>query len=399
MIACAFGSAGCVGDAPQVGAQRRDSSGVTIVEISDPTTLRAESWSADSVVLTLGTVDGAGPELFDGVTGLLIGGARLVVGDAGSGELRWFTRSGEHLTSVGRRGEGPGEFVTLPWIGAGPEGEIIAWDWNQRRLTTFRDGVRLSDLRLDGSVQDGTPAVEAVLPDGRVVLTRTPTLLGESGDGVQRAPVMVGVLSRDGSDVDSLAVSPGRALYRESAGEGRWRVGIVPFGPRTLVAVAGGQVVVGDNARYELRYVNPDGSLERIVRMAVGSRPVLEPDVDRAREQRLASLPPIEEVRAAVAALFDATPAPDSMPAFAALVGDRSGRIWVRRSESDGAWDVFGADGMLLARAVLPARFELQDVEADLLLGVETDDLGVERVVLRRVRCHAPATPCSPGGS
>ncbi len=385
----ALGLAGCVAEAPSSGIQVRDSSGISIVDVPGSAVSRVESWRADSVLAGIGSVDGGGPEIFNGARAVLHMDDQLVVADAGSGELRWFTRSGEHLTTAGRPGEGPGEFTNLSWIGSRPDGAVVAWDSGLSRLTAFRDGARLSDFSL--SSQAGFVTAVGLLPDGRLTVSQRPFFAGDAAQaGVQRDPVSVGVMSEEGSQLDSLLTVPGRALFLEPAGEGRWMQGIVPFGPETLLAVAGSSVIVGDNEDYEIRYIGTDGAHQHIVRMEMPGDPVGQEDLENELARRLDGLPPIDGVRAGVAALFERMPKAEVMPAFVALVGDRSGRVWVRRSLSEETWHVFDARGRPLARAELPLRFFLHDAFDDVLLGVERDDLGVERVVLRAVRRLQP---------
>lgn len=46
----------------------------------------------------------------------------LVVADAGWGEIRVFDSGGEHVRTIGREGEGPGEFQSLSGAWPGSEG-------------------------------------------------------------------------------------------------------------------------------------------------------------------------------------------------------------------------------------------------------------------------------------
>jgi len=68
---------------------------------------------------------------------LRLSDGRIVVGDVGSQELRFFDARGEHLRSVGGPGEGPGEFEG-PWTMTRVRGDTVAvWTRAQRRLTLF----------------------------------------------------------------------------------------------------------------------------------------------------------------------------------------------------------------------------------------------------------------------
>jgi hypothetical protein len=92
--------------------------------------------------------------------------ANVIVADARNAEIRVFDISGTHLKTLGRRGEGPGEF---DWItNLSPvRGGIAAWNSNMRRLTIFRD---------DGSIEVTT--VQIPVPRGKQF-----SLIGAFDDG------------------------------------------------------------------------------------------------------------------------------------------------------------------------------------------------------------------------
>lgn len=65
------------------------------------------------VKTVIGTEDEAGPLLFGQITGVAIdGGGTVYVADYPVGEIRAFDARGRHLSTFGRRGRGPGEFVS-----------------------------------------------------------------------------------------------------------------------------------------------------------------------------------------------------------------------------------------------------------------------------------------------
>ena len=85
---------------------------------------------------------------------------RLVVLNRGSRQLLMFGRDGEFLRSVGRRGEGPGEFmdpIELDLIGGD---SIVVWDWALGRLVLFGpDGSHGRSVRLQPPVPNPTGRV------------------------------------------------------------------------------------------------------------------------------------------------------------------------------------------------------------------------------------------------
>ena len=171
-----------IGLTPVVGQQVRDSAGIRIVENA-----RA-AWSATEAMRLGGSpalVIGSRPEApyeFSRVVGALrLTDGRIVVADGASLELRFFDPAGTFMRSVGRRGEGPGEFrrmgslVRLPGdtlAVAGPFAEISFFTGQGEFVHQA-----LAALPRDGSA--GIPITAAVLQGrafvrGLVTQARTP---------------------------------------------------------------------------------------------------------------------------------------------------------------------------------------------------------------------------------
>ncbi len=80
---------------------------------------------------------------------------------------------------------------------------------------------------------------------------------------------------------------------------------------------------------------------------------------------------------------------PDSLPATTDVLIDPEGRVWLGRADAvpvdAGPWVVFAADGTHLARVGMPSGFRPTAIGDTTVLGVWTDDLGVESLRLYRL--------------
>ena len=77
---------------------------------------------------------------------------------------------------------------------------------------------------------------------------------------------------------------------------------------------------------------------------------------------------------------------PDTRPAYLHLLPDRTGNLWVsefaRHPTAPGKWTVFDADGRWRGSVTMPPDFRPYEIGADWILGVERDEMDVQRVKL-----------------
>ena len=119
-------------------------------------------------VLSIGSMFGE-HDAFGNVTGVAVDNrGRIVVADDLGHHFKVFEPSGAYLATVGRRGEGPGEF-SGPWtVAVGPADSVFVYDFRRSLISVFSpeyDWVR--DVRVSPAwlVNSMVP-----LPDGSVVV-------------------------------------------------------------------------------------------------------------------------------------------------------------------------------------------------------------------------------------
>ena len=162
-------------------------------------------------------------------------------------------------------------------------------------------------------------------------------------------------------------------------------MGTAPFARNASVSVLGGRVVMGDQVGYELRIVDAGGRVEGIVRWGGPSLDVTAAEVDAWKEAQVAEADPRD--RAGIGAYLEVTPMPDRRPAYGTVLPGPGGEIWVaayaQPGASPSACTVLGPDGSWLGPVTMPAGFTPLQVERSWILGLQTDDLGAEQVVVR----------------
>ncbi len=379
--------AACGGDrgAPFVA---RDSAGVRIVEFDGAGLASLPMLGVHGSPTTeIGAVDGPGALFQVAGAGQLSDGT-IVLANNGSFELRWYGADGRMLRSTGRQGDGPGEFRSVELVAVLTGDSILAWDWQQNRVSLFSaDGTFARSWTVVGDVGVAPDAVGALGADALVLVQRAFTR-SDVRTGAGRDSVPVVVARADGS-VQRIGGFGGIEVYREVT-ERQSSVSLLPFGRSVYVTVHGDRVWIGPNDDlFELRaYDGSSAALHVRIRGNAERRRVT--DADRAANRRQW----LDQTRAGAEAeierLLAAMPIPSLMPAHGPIVAASDGRVWVQApvSPADTArtWTVFDATGMPIARAATPANLDVLAIGADWLLGRARDELGVERVRLFQYR-------------
>lgn len=232
----------------------------------------------------------------------------------------------------------------------------------RHRLTIFdTNGNHGRDI----AIGVGLGGVVDLLPSGRIVSrgSSSPNRMAvfETRDLV-RLETDWSVLDVDGTLHASLGRFPsGEAYFSEVWGGDIQH----PFERRAEGAVWGNLVAIGVSDSYEIKAFAADGSLVRIVRRDWEPRTPTKAEYDER-------------------ASWGVPPPVDSHPAFAEMLADRAGYLWVREyrmsREEAPVWTVFDPEGRVLGMVETPAGLEVFEIGEDYVLGSAEDELGVEYV-------------------
>ncbi len=367
----------------------RDSAGVEIVENQEAAWAPGEEWTiAAQPAFEVGSLDGDDSQLFNGASSpRLRSDGSVVVADGGSAEVRAFDAQGDFLWAAGGRGEGPGEFQTLRWIALLPGDSIMAYDFRSRRVTILGPDGQLVRTYTPDTAEDALAASPVTLLEGGRVLAAAGVRFS-GGEGPAREvtwpETSYFVTDLEGARLDSLMTVPSveMLVLRD---EGSIAVAPPPIARRGFVGARGNHIVSGQSQAIDLAVRDATGALVRRVRLGVEGDVPVDGDLERAIEGRLGPDADPEQLRAQLRTLAD-VPLPDRYPVVEEAIVERDGTIWLRiwrpPWSNDGAsgWRVFDPSGAYLGDVKVPAGFRIFSVEGDRLLGVYSDDLGVERV-------------------
>ncbi len=344
-------------------------------------------------IVSIGAADGeAAYRLLRVFDAMVVADGRIVISDAGSGELRVFDSTGSHLATIGRRGAGPMEFA----------------EFSQAQLYANATQVIVGD--------EGAARVHVLTPDLTFRETRRFTLypdtprpffrgLAANGDWIVQAFANGGTLSGRPGQVlesvyqlmrydslgamrDTILALPGRArIVHEHRGAVYFPYG--PLSSEPLFAIDGDRVVVVSGSAPALQIYGLDGA---VIGEEVWDRERVR-SVQLWDEYKRQSVVAMAGQRdAALYADFHekAQTLPEYAPLYTGIKVDGRGRIWLERFrmplDSARSWDVLDRDGRLLGTAETPRGVTVLRFTQDLMIGRARDSLGVERVQLFRVR-------------
>src|SRR3990172_4075137 len=129
----------------------RDSSGVEILESRRPVWGSTPQWTvSDTQIASIGTVDGPVDYQFTQIVGATrFEDSVIAVADAGTNSIRFFGADGKLTQTVGRTGNGPGEFRAMQSLRRSGADSLVLLDRRLSRVTVFdRSGRVLKIVQL-----------------------------------------------------------------------------------------------------------------------------------------------------------------------------------------------------------------------------------------------------------
>lgn len=366
-------------------------------------------------VFRVGVEEGNETEVFSNIAGVGFDDAgNLFVLDRDNGRILVFDASGKYVRTVGSRGQGPGEFTFPVGLAVFPDGSLAVMDLGNSGISLFDPKGEYSDIvsPRPGVVQPRPSMILAPSTDRSLLLAgaqimASPGAPPQVSDSLPIVRVAVDgtteIVHRTYNKGPTLSVSGG-----PNAQEVRLQSPPV-FTPQvTWAGLPDGGIAVSPGLNYEVRVVAPSGSVSRVLTRPIQPRAVSERDRDAARERTREQLEsgsgglrieenngrrsisaggrgmPRQQIEQRLAAMEFA----ERVPVVRGISSDRAGNIWVQRDGGAGSEDypidVVTAAGEYrgTVRGIdMPSAFGPNGLVAF----IETDDLGVQRVSVRRL--------------
>ena len=389
-IFLALAIAGCAEAAPPI-------TELTVDTLSDGTVLVSNPlhglWDANPGTrwrlvesLRIGSATEGGPDAFGNVFSLTLDALdRLWIVDSQASEVRVFDRGGRFVRTIGGRGEGPGEFMSIGFVRHGPNGEIWVADDGLDRYEIFDTaGTRIAGqryvTRFSGYWTNGLFLARDWVENSDQEIYRV----------YRRGPA--GRLEPDGRTFEMPEDPPAPPLIEYKQG-GATLSSPAPFTPQRWRAPGSDLDLWWSDGhdhggRYEILHIDLESNrtVRRILRQY---EPV--PISDDVREAALQA--ELESVRHGHNLPGAERPPPEAMdlmprvyPPLESFHLSRDGTLWVRRKLAEGidGFDVFDSEGRYLGQPEVPAglaSISVRLVTGDRMYVIYSDEVGVDYVV------------------
>ena len=348
----------------------------------------AAGWTVGAEPVTIyGSVDGVAAGGFVHVLGVARGPSGMIaVADGQLMSISLFGADGNLVATMGRRGEGPGEFSSIATLVNDPEGRLFAFDDGHQRLSEWTfEGDFVRDTRLTRQGSDRPIAQVGRFGDGRWFAREFERVIAAQVNSVAQDTVGFFELV-DGVVGEVLARVPGGITTQIELGGRSMGRGVL-LSPRSLGVAWGRCLLAGASDTPILRVVDSMGGEVGEVGLMVE----VEPGREEHRSEWVAAMLAMvgdmagPEQKMMLETLAEATPIAELVPFASGLLVDDLGYIWAQRYElpeggSSTEWRVFTETGSSVGTVVLPERFNAVGVSADTILGVFTDELGRQDV-------------------
>ena len=372
-------------------------------------------------VYSVGTVEGRDWEMFSDIRSLAFDrDDNLYVLDGQNYRVVVFDRSGRYVRQFGKQGGGPGELQAPFGLAITPDQHVVVSDPMNRAFILFtREGEHVRNVPFDDEV--GFPSRMLSVDGGDVVFhslgrigPNQPPQEGERTTLIARQSLAEG--EPEATTLYRMPAPPAQRIDAGGSGNVR-RVAMVSMQPAfsamSTFGVTPAGVAVHHETEYRIRLFDRSGRQVRELVRDYPLRKVTQRDKEAWQERRERAeaeggggariavsvgpggtsfstgrgAPPAAG-REVLRMSLENTPFAEYMSVVTGIRTDPMGRIWVQRRHEDGSErgpiDLVTADGRYIG--TLPPQPLPDAVSASgLAAWRETDELGVEKVVVRRL--------------
>lgn len=284
---------------------------------------------------------------------------RIVIADRQASQLRIFDDGGDLSATVGRAGDGPGEFRDPRWVMECARDSVFVYDPAHDRVSVFSSAGTFS-RSFHIELPRPRPLYRLDCSRERLLVAEAWPPLTQEPEGPFETEASISLADASGNMISVLGDFPGQERVGNPRGSNP-RV----FGHETFVGASEDGVYVGISSRYEIGVFSTEGELEAVFGIELPALPVTDADIERYAEEE-AAREGLSGDRAREIARDLREQVPEHFPFFDRLLVASNGDIWVRRyakpTDETHRWDVFSDTGAYRGSLEVPGAFEPMDV-------------------------------------
>lgn len=316
--------------------------------------------------------------LIGGISGTEVGDdGTFYLADGSEGKIHLYEPTGQYKRSIGGKGEGPGEFLTVsqPTI---MNGKLYVLDIQQQRVSVFNeeDGrfLQAHDLGTGSQDMSGFPVNFSPLSGDRFLTYYNRMEREENKFYRQYVPR---IQDSDGNTLVSefITFQPGEMLMIQSDNS----ISIMPLpflGESQFSLTRDEEIITGFTDRFLFHVISLEGDTLRSIYHSKKSPPLDQAEILENYEE------------GAVREQLRSMDLPETKPAFQTFIVDDDNRLWVMSPTEDAElneWWVLDENGEKLAEFNRPASDRIRTVKNGHAYIVETDEeTGLQEVVKYR---------------
>jgi hypothetical protein len=358
-----------------------DSAGIRIVLNSGDPNVEAPWRIAPEPIFRRGWGQ-EGPEFERLGLGFLRTDGSVVVSDGGANLLHSFSPSGELLLSFGGEGEGPGEFRRISGLVPLGQDSILVSDQGNARVSVFAGGRYLSGTSFSSFFANAIYDPAGRSASGGYALIPTSFMVGALEDGITGWRDFPVLATGDFSAMDTLAQV---GLFKTLQPGNR-----NPIRHRGHIAFSEPSFTYARTDEPEVTWMNHDGVVSQVARWEVSGASVNEEDwAAYEAGVRARSDPDSDQQRLEQRLRDQHQDFGGTKPMFRSLHNDHLANVWLggydlsRRATLSFA--VVSVTGEWLGWVRFPREIHILDIGADRVLGVETNELDVQSIVVYQI--------------